>query len=181
MKAGLAVVIPLLLLAACDQGKKAQAPAAAPYDPGAVAHFCGMTLGEHPGPKGQIWVDGEKQPVWFTSVHDTIAFTLLPEEPKDLRAIYVTDMAKAPSWAQADKGGWIEARHAFYVIDSDATGGMGTPEAVPFSTRDSAESFAKTHGGRVVDFDGIPKDYILGAPAGGMKDMPGMSPGGGKP
>lgn len=157
----------LVLLTGCGQGNKTAVPPPAPYDPQAVAHFCGMTLGEHPGPKGQIWLADQKQPVWFSSVHDTVAFTMLPEEPKDIRAIYVTDMAKAPSWRNAQLGGWIDALDAFYVVGSDAAGGMGVPEAVPFSDKAAAGSFAKQHGGTVVDFAGIPAVEILGAPAQG--------------
>ena len=152
----------LVLLAGCGQGHKADAPPPAPYDPEAIAHFCGMALGEHPGPKGQIWLDDQKQPLWFASVHDTLAFTFLPEEPKDIRAIYVTDMARAPSWRQAELGGWLDARKAFFVLGSGASGGMGAPEAVPFSEWAAAEAFAKQRGGRVVDFDGIVAGDILG-------------------
>jgi copper chaperone NosL len=162
----------VLLLAACDQDKKAEAPPPAPYDPQAVAHFCGMAVGEHPGPKGQIWVDAQSKPVWFTSVHDTIAFTLLPEEPKDIRAIYVNDMANAPNWQHADQGGWIEARKAFYVIGSTVSGGMGTPEEVPFSDKNRAVAFAQQQGGRVVTWEQIPKDDILGTPVGGDSNKP---------
>lgn len=162
MNARTVLVVAVLALCACDQGKKAEMPPPAPYDAQATAHFCGMTLGEHGGPKGQIWVDDQSKPYWFTSVHDTIAFTLLPEEPKDVRAIYVNDMAKAPSWAQAELGGWIDAKKAFFVVESGVKGGMGTPEEVPFSEQGAAEAFAREHGGRVVGFDGIPRDHILG-------------------
>jgi hypothetical protein len=48
---------------------------------------------DHPGPNGQIFIKGQAEPVWFASVRDTVAFTLLPEEPKDVTAIYVNDMA----------------------------------------------------------------------------------------
>ncbi len=161
------LVLAVLALGACDQEKKAEVPPPAPYDAQATAHFCGMTLGEHAGPKGQIWIDDQSKPYWFTSVHDTIAFTLLPEEPKGIRVIYVNDMAKAPSWDQAALGGWIDAAKAVFVIDSDVKGGMGTPEEVPFSDQSAAEAFARQHGGRIVTFSEIPKDHILGEPIDG--------------
>jgi copper chaperone NosL len=160
----LAIVV---LLAACGEGKKPVPPPAA-LTADAIAHFCGMAVADHPGPKAQIFVAGQDKPVWFTSVHDAVAFTLLPEEPKDIRAFYVTDMASAPSWDHPEQGRWIDAKTAFYVIGSDTAGGMGTPEAVPFATRAAADGFAQGHGGQVVALDAIPRDYILGtAPGGG--------------
>ena len=158
------LLVAILALGACDQRDKAEMPPPAPYDAQATAHFCGMTLAEHAGPKGQIWIADQAGPYWFTSIHDTIAFTLLAEEPKAIRAIYVNDMAKAPSWAQAELGGWIDAEKAYFVVDSGAQGGMGSAEEVPFSDRDAATAYARQHGGRVVTFNDIPRDHILGEP-----------------
>ncbi|MBX3623081.1 MAG: nitrous oxide reductase accessory protein NosL [Rhizobacter sp.] len=128
----------------------------------ATGHYCGMLLVDHEGPKGQIFVAGQPQPVWFSSVRDTIAFTRLPEEPRDIRAIYVNDMGRARQWEQPEPGTWVEARQAWYVIESDMRGGMGAPEAVPFSERTAAEAFRNTHQGRVVRLAEIPDAYVLG-------------------
>jgi copper chaperone NosL len=128
----------------------------------AIGHYCNMNLSEHAGPKGQIILEGRASPVWFTSARDTLAFTMLPEEPKDIRAIYVSDMGKALDWNQPGANNWVEARQAFFVIESNAKGGMGAAEAVPFSSRSVAEKFAVDHGGKVVTFEQIPRDYILG-------------------
>jgi copper chaperone NosL len=87
---------------------------------------------------------------------------MLPEEPKDIRAVYVSDMGKALDWSQPGANNWVEARQAFFVIESNAKGGMGAAEAVPFSSRSEAEKFALAHGGKVVTFDQVPRDYILG-------------------
>ena len=57
-----------------------------------------MLLVEHAGPKGQIRLASSEEPIWFSSARDTVAFTRMPLEPKDIRTIYVSDMAKAPSW-----------------------------------------------------------------------------------
>lgn len=169
MNRSLLPLIAVALLSACNPAqKKADIPPPAPFDPQASAHFCGMAVGEHPGPKGQVWVDGQPGPMWFASVHDTIAFTLLPEEPKDIRAIYVNDMGKAASWQAASEGGWVEARNAVYVIDSSAAGGMGNSEEVPFSDRSAAEAFTGRYGGRIVSFADIPRDHILGTPVSGQ-------------
>jgi copper chaperone NosL len=43
---------------------------------------------------------------------------------------------------------------------------MGAAEAVPFSTEKAAKAFAGDHGGNVVRFDAVPRDYILEQQAG---------------
>jgi copper chaperone NosL len=94
-------------------------------------------------------------------VRDTIAFTVLPDEPKDIQAIYVSDMGKAPSWEKPGADNWVEARKALFVIESRVKGGMGGDEAVPFSDRAAAEKFVDENGGRIVAFDQVPHDYVL--------------------
>jgi copper chaperone NosL len=95
-------------------------------------------------------------------VRDAVAFTMLPEMPRTIAAVYVTDMAHARNWQAAGAGAWIDARKAFYVIDSQARSGMDTAEAVPFGDRAAADEFAAAHGGRIVAFSDIPRAYILG-------------------
>lgn len=168
----------LLALAACKE--EAAPPAAHVMTEEALGRYCGMNLTEHEGPKGQILLEGYPEPIWFSSARDAIAFTLLPEEPRDIAAIYVSDMGAAPSWAEPGPANWTDARTASYVIGSDVKGGMGGVEAVPFADRAKAEAFAAAEGGEVVAFDAIPADYILnaapedalsdGAPAGGAPE-----------
>ena len=114
----------------------------APVEPTreASGHYCGMILVDHSGPKAQVHLPGELEPVWFSSVRDAIAFTMLPEEPRNFIAIYVNDMGVA-QWEAPEPGTWIDANGAWYVIGSDRMGGMGVPEAVPFATREAAEGF----------------------------------------
>jgi copper chaperone NosL len=154
----------LLALVGCDEQKTAAAPPP-PHElsADAVGHYCGMNVLEHPGPKGQIILASRAEPVWFSSARDAFAFTLLPEEAKDIRAIYVSDMARAPSWEAPGADNWVEARSAYFVIGSDMRGGMGAAETAPFSERVAAERFAERHGGRVVNFADMPADYVLGA------------------
>lgn len=162
----LAVLIGTLVSAGCNDQKAAEAPPA-PMElvSSAIGHYCGMSVLEHTGPKGQIILASRKEPIWFSSARDTLSFTMLPEEPKDIRAIYVSDMARAPSWDEPGAKNWIDARTAFFVLGSRMKGGMGADEAVPFSDRGSAETFSKVNGGRVAAFAEIPKDYVLGAGA----------------
>jgi copper chaperone NosL len=133
----------------------------------AMGVFCGMNLLEHPGPKGQIITASRIDPFWFTSVRDTVAFTLMPDQPRDIRAIYVSDMAGATSWENPGATNWVNARKALFVIESRKQGGMGSAEAVPFGNREAADAFAVANGGRVVTFTEIPPAYVLGSEAPG--------------
>lgn len=158
----LAVLAALLLLPACGEEQAVEPPPPRELTRAAIGYYCNMIVEDHAGPKGQIFLTDSADPIWFSSVRDTIAFTLLPEEAKNIAAIYVNDMSRA-SWEAPEAGTWIEAGKAWYVIDSDRRGGMGAPEAVPFSARAAAEGFAARHGGKVVAFANIPADAILGA------------------
>ncbi|MDZ7600284.1 MAG: nitrous oxide reductase accessory protein NosL, partial [Hoeflea sp.] len=57
---------------------------------------------------------------------------------------------------------WIDAREAWFVIGSRKTGGMGTPEVIPFGTEQTASGFAGENGGLVVRLAEIPDAYVLG-------------------
>ena len=150
----------LLAVAACKE--EAEAPAPHTLTDAAIGRYCGMMLVEHEGPKGQILLEDADEPVWFSSARDTIAFTMLPEEPKDIAAIYVSDMGVAPTWADPGADNWTDAKAASFVIGSTAEGGMGGSEAVPFADAARAAAFAAEHGGEVVGFDAIPAAYVLG-------------------
>jgi copper chaperone NosL len=169
--ATIALLAALLALAACQRQTDAP-PAPFAMTEEAMGRYCGMNILEHPGPKGQIILAKYDEPIWFSSARDAIAFTMLPEEPKDIRAIYVSDMAKAPTWEKPGADNWIDARQAFFVVGSDRKGGMGAAEAIPFSIEEAAKLFAKGHGGRVVRFAEVPRDYILAQQAGGDAQAP---------
>jgi len=158
----LALLMPLALVG-CGEKEAAKLPPPHQMTAEAVGRYCGMNVLEHPGPKGQIFAASLIEPVWFSSVRDTLAFTMLPDEPKDIQAIYVTDMGKAPSWEKPGADNWVEARKAQFVIESRAKGGMGGNEAVPFSERSAAEKFVAENGGRIVAFADVPRDYVLGS------------------
>ena len=155
----LALCVTLALVGCKEDAAK---PAPRTLTDAAIGHYCGMMLTEHDGPKGQILLKGQDEPVWFSSARDTVAFTLLPEESKDIAAIYVSDMGAAATWAAPGPDNWTDAKTATFVIESDAAGGMGGVEAVPFADKAKAEAFAADHGGKVVAFDAIPPGNILG-------------------
>jgi copper chaperone NosL len=156
-----AALAAMLLLPACGEDRQAEVPLPKELTRTATGYYCNMIVQDHPGPKGQIFLSDESDPIWFSSVRDTIAFTRLPEEAKNIAVIYVNDMSRA-SWQAPEAETWIEIEKAWYVIGSDRRGGMGAPETVPFSERAAAEAFAVRHGGKVVAFADIPADAVLG-------------------
>lgn len=158
---GLSFAVAMAAFSGCSSEDGTKMPAPFSLTEEAVGHYCGMDILEHDGPKGQIILTGAIVPIWFSSVRDAVAFTMLPDEPKDIAAIYVSDMAASPSWEQPGADNWIDAKKAFFVIGSQRRGGMGTAETVPFSTEAAARDFAGTHGGKVVRFSDIPADYAL--------------------
>jgi copper chaperone NosL len=148
-----------MALAGCDDDADSDAPAARALELDAVGQFCGMSLGEHPGPKGQIFVRDRPDPYWFATVRETVAFTLLPEAPKAILAIYVSDLARSKDQDQPEA--WVLAKSAWFVIDSRRRSGMDTPEAMPFGDEAAGHRFAAANGGRVVRLADIPQSYIF--------------------
>ena len=155
----LIALIFIILLTACEKSQPVEVPPAQTLTREANGYYCLMTVVNHNGPKGQIILSDKKQALWFTSVRDTIAFTLSPEEPKNIAAIYVNDMTDA-NWDNPGADNWIDARKAWYVLESNLSGGMGAAEAVPFATKEGAESFRTKQGGKVYAFASIPEEYI---------------------
>jgi len=164
---GASALLSLGLMACSDNPTEVETPVAMAAPDDATGYYCGMLLPEHEGPKGQIHLGSRDRPIWFTSVHDTIVFTRLPEEPRDITAIYVHDMGQDNDWDDpADI--WVSADEAWFVIGSERVGGMGMPEAVPFSSEADAEAFITVYGGDIARLDEIPDEYFSGLSEGGV-------------
>lgn len=163
MPARLCIIMIALALSACSKDEYANTPLPREINGQATGYYCGMTVADHEGPKAQVHLQGVAEPLWFVSVRDAIAFTFLPEEPKNIAAIYVTDMSLA-DWQhpETEKLNWIDAKQAFYVIDSNKNGGMGAAEVVPFRKREDAEAFVNMHAGQIIALADIPENYVLG-------------------
>lgn len=157
----IAAVLALPLMGCRDE-------AAAPLPPEtmtaeAVGRYCGMNLMEHDGPKGQVVLSKEMGAYWFSSARDAVAFSMMPDEVKDYGGLYVSDMARAETWADPGADNWIDARAAFYVVGSSVQAAMGGAELVPFGTRAAAEAFAADKGGEVQGFDELTPAEVLGS------------------
>nr|WP_314092020.1 nitrous oxide reductase accessory protein NosL [uncultured Shinella sp.] len=154
-------VAALTLLSACKD-EVAQSTTPQDMTPETLGHYCQMNLLEHPGPKAQIFLEGIAAPLFFSQVRDAIAYMRGPEQVAPILAVYVNDMGKADvTWSRPGNGNWIVADKAFYVLGSARAGGMGAPEAVPFSSRERAEDFVRAEGGRVLALADITNDMVL--------------------
>ena len=87
------------------------------------------------------------------------------EEPKEIAAIYVSDMGKAPSWQKPGADNWIALEDAFFVVGGKQRGGMGAPETVPFASPDDADAYRRQHGGSVMQLSDVPDEAVFGSVA----------------
>ena len=154
IKRNAAAIAVMLLLAAC--GDAARSTSAAEPADDAVCALDGMSLKDYPGPKAQIvFLDGRID--YFCSLAELFEVLLGEDGQRGIGASYVQDMGKA-DWNKP-RGHWIEARAAFYVIDSRAPGAMG-PTIGTFASKDDAQAFAGREGGRVLDFSQIRPEVL---------------------
>jgi len=142
------------LLAACGKSTdKAAAPVEIARD--SYCALDGMLLGDYPGPKAQIHYAGQPEPELFCDTMEMFSLLLKPEQARKVTAVYVQDLDKT-SW-EAPKGAWTDAKTAFYVVGSKKRAAMG-PTFPSFGTREGAQKFAATEGGKVYPFAEITPD-----------------------
>lgn len=161
MKTAPLLLIALLALGACRDEQVAQDTTPQEMTAETLGHYCQMNLLEHPGPKAQVHLEG-MPPLFFSQVRDAIAYARGPEQVAPILAIHVNDMGAAgASWDDPGRGNWIVADDAFFVLGSAREGGMGAPEAVPFSSLEAAETFAAHEGGQILPLARITDDMVL--------------------
>ena len=157
-----AALLPLLLVAGCNEQDAAIAPAPVALSEEAVGHYCQMIVLEHPGPKAQVHLAGNPAPLFFTQVRDALAYRRLPEQDADVVAIYVSDMgAEGATWDDPGSNNWIRVEDAIFVQGSKRRGGMGAPEFIPFADRTAALRFAAVHGGTTIPHGDLTDAMVL--------------------
>lgn len=149
-----AAIAVLLLLAACNDSARSLA-AGEPADD-AVCALDGMSLKDYPGPKAQIVFKGGRID-YLCSLSELFEVLFGDDGRHGVGASYVQDMGKA-DWNKP-RGHWIDARDAFYVIDSRAQGAMG-PTTGTFASKEDAQAFAAREGGRVLDYSQIRPEVL---------------------
>lgn len=157
MKPALFALPLAVLLAACGPAHdKSVAPAEITADTACVLD--GMLLADFPGPKAQVFYEGQDKPEFFCDTVEMFATTLKPEQARRVKALFVQDMGKA-QW-DAPRGNWIDARTAFYVVGGKKTGSMG-PTIGAFAQEADARVFAAKEGGKVYPYAEVKPDMAV--------------------
>lgn len=150
----------LALLSACGQEaptehKIRQAVAIEESD---QCHLCGMIISQFPGPKAELASKGEHQVNKFCSNRDMFSYYLQPENKHRALQIFVHDMTEVP-WDSPSDDHFIKAQDAWYVYGSNMKAAMG-PALASFGKKESAEMFAKMHGGDLLKFEDITLELL---------------------
>ena len=136
--------------------------AAEAYEPKPMAKsercpVCGMYPASYPKWHSQIvFKDGEHSS--FDSQMDMFRFVQnmakydKRHSSEQIGKIYVRDF---------DKGGWLDAKQAFFVSGSKAEGPMG-PDLPAFASKEQASGFAKKSGGEVHTFQQVTPEVVNG-------------------
>ncbi|VAW24686.1 hypothetical protein MNBD_ALPHA11-488 [hydrothermal vent metagenome] len=158
---GILIVFSLALLSACQSNVATQKPEPALLSEDDIGFFDQMIVVDHEGPRAQIHLAGSPDPIWFSSVRDGLAYFKSPEQSARILAIYVNDIGVANSWQDMGIGNWTDAETAFFVVGSNAKGGMGAPEPVPFSSEIKAKEFSLERGGEILKLADITAEMVL--------------------
>jgi copper chaperone NosL len=152
---GLYIILSISLVTTLVACQKTDAPIVAQeITAGTSCSLDGMTLADFPGPKAQIhYAVGE--PDYFCDTVEMFSIYLKPEQKKTITGIFTQDMGVS-DW-EKPQGNWIDAKQAFYVLDSKKTGSMG-PTIASFLNQQDADNFVKDFGGKVLPFDKVTAD-----------------------
>jgi len=121
-------------------------------------HLCGMIISQFPGPKGELYQKNAEDIAKFCSTRDMFSYLLQPENQRQVQQVFVHDMSKTP-WQKTDDQYFIDARSAWFVVDSSQKGAMGKTLA-SFSLFDDALAFSREYGGKAYAFDEITIDLL---------------------
>ncbi|WNK19539.1 nitrous oxide reductase accessory protein NosL [Halomonas piscis] len=156
-----------LVLGGCGDSAPKPLAEADPIASGDSCHVCGMTITNHPGPKGEAFMGRNEAPLKFCSTAELFTFLRQPENEAQLSHAYVHDMG-ATGWESPDDDAFIRADEAVYVVGHDRRGSMGHTLA-PFADNSAAEAFIEDHGGQIVAFDDITLERLANLGTSGMK------------
>lgn len=153
------LVAALLVLSGCDRGdESAQFHEPVPISNSDECHVCGMTINNHPGPKGQAFIRNNSTPFKYCSTRDLFSHILQPEVRSRITRIYTHDMGST-EWETPSNTAFTDARQAWFVINHPMTGAMG-PTLASFAEKSAAENFIEQHGGEIVRFDDITLEMV---------------------
>jgi len=149
----LALSLTLSILGCSDSKENTQKQPPIIFESGDECHLCGMLIVQFPGPKAQAFESRSPRIRKFCSTTDMFSWYLQPENKPNINEIYVHDMAQN-NWEKPDDARLIDARTAFYVIDSSRKGSMGKTIS-SFAKMLDATNFSNQWGGQVITFEQI--------------------------
>jgi len=149
----------VLLIAGCSEPENdAVKQPAMVLEGGDECHLCGMIILNFPGPKSELYQQGNGTVRKFCSTRDMFSYALDPEHTSTLQSIWVHDMGKS-AWDSPDDQFFTDARHAWYVINSEKKGAMG-PALASFSKEQDAIDFAKDFQGKILRYEELSLQVI---------------------
>ncbi len=166
------LVLTIALLGCSEHEVEGVAQRAVAIESSDECHLCGMLITRFPGPKGELIQQGNQQVKKFCSTRDLFAYALDPEHRASVQGIWVHDMAKVP-WEYPDDEHFVNARDAWYVINSSKLGAMG-PSLASFMDEADAKSFVESNGGEIIGFDKLSMDVLNQMTSSSMPIMPAM-------
>ena len=146
---------------------------------GVQCDACGMVIGNHPGPSGELFYRDRSpadhdNPAWFDGLKSCLFPYYFEKDRLDwsLAVGYVTDYSTVEYTVQSegsdryisshtDAASFAEMSALTYVVDSVVQGAMG-PDFVPFSDPADADAFAAEYGGDVIAFEDIEPSLLSG-------------------
>ncbi|WP_028110434.1 nitrous oxide reductase accessory protein NosL [Ferrimonas futtsuensis] len=153
-----------LVLTGCGQSVADTTPVAGPKTHSIQVtderrcHQCGMFITRYPGPKGVARVKGQPGDTAFCSTSDLFQFILQPQNRRQVEQAWVHDLAQT-DWDKPSDSAFIPANRAWYVVGSSRHGAMG-PTLASFSSRNMAEAFANSYGGKVRAYDQLTLEML---------------------
>lgn len=144
---------------------------------GVDCDVCGMVIGKHPGPTGQIFYreqspQGHANPARFDSLKQCFFPYLFEHRQRgwSASALYVTDYSAVDYTVETaadephisshpEPGAFAAAKDLHYVVGSRVIGAMG-PDFIPFADRADADAFSADFGGEVLSFGAIDEGVI---------------------
>lgn len=123
-------------------------------------HVCScdsMILMDYNGPKAQIiWSDKTRS--YYCEVREIFYEVNDKTKNKRIKKIFVQDFSNLEWGSYNDK--WIDAKIAYYVIDSKKDGAMGVTY-VPFLNIEAANKFTQENEGKILKFEQIDNNVLM--------------------
>ena len=147
-----------VMLTGCSEKKAEEVPGPVAFDKHDRCLLCGMVIAHYEGPKAEVFIKGEKEPIKFCSGRDAFTYALQPENARRLRAFYVHDMGRT-EWANPSDAALTDATKAVWVYGHDIAGVMGN-EPAGFADKNAALAFIQKHGGKLYGYTDVTLELL---------------------